>query len=255
MPEKPAWDANLYDDRHAFVWERGADLLDLLAAQPGERVLDLGCGTGHLTARLAAAGARVVGLDHSAEMLARARATYPQLTWIEGDARDFAFDEPFDAVLSNAVLHWVRPPEAAARCIRAALRPGGRFIAELGGHGNVARIRAAARAGAERLGLTLTLPDWYYPTIGAYATLLEAAGLEVRQAQLFDRPTPLKCPAGLRDWLRMFGSESLAALAPERRDEFLAAVEDEARPALERDGVWIADYRRLRVVAVRSDEP
>src|SRR5207302_10671977 len=102
------WDAGLYDGRHAFVWKHGASLVGLLAPRPGERVLDLGCGTGHLTAALAAAGAGVVGLDRSEEMLAQARSAYPALEFVCGDARDFRFGEPFDAVFSNAALHWVR---------------------------------------------------------------------------------------------------------------------------------------------------
>lgn len=253
MSDGTRWDAGLYEARHAFVWERGAELVQLLAPQSGERVLDLGCGTGRLTAQLAATGARVVGLDRSAEMLAKARAADPQLEWIEGDARAFTFAEPFDAILSNAVLHWVRPPEAVARCIHAALKPGGRFVAELGGRGNVARIVAAARAVADHLGLALTLPDWYFPTAAEYATLLEAAGLEVQAALLFDRPTPLKGAVGLRGWLQMFCGDALADLSPARREAFLAGVEETARPLLWRDDVWVADYRRVRVIAVRVD--
>src|SRR4051794_7796734 len=119
------WDADLYDDKHAFVWRHGASLAELLAPKPGERILDLGCGTGHLTAKIAESGARVVGLDHSAEMLAQARAAYPALQFVQGDARNFAFAERFDAIFSNAVLHWVRPPEAPIRCVRDSLRLGG----------------------------------------------------------------------------------------------------------------------------------
>src|SRR5690242_15677096 len=128
-PREHHWDAALYDDKHAFVWKQAASLLELLAPQPGERVLDLGCGTG----QLAAAGAEVVGLDHSPAMVEQARRLYPQLRFELGDARRFAFAKPFDAVFSNAALHWVREPEAAIACIRDALKPGGRFVAEFGG--------------------------------------------------------------------------------------------------------------------------
>src|SRR3954454_15364658 len=119
-----SWDAGLYDDRHAFVWKHGASLVDWLAPRPGERILDLGCGTGHLTAAIAEVGAAVVGLDHSAEMLEQARRSSPALDFVQADARDFTAPDPFDAVFSNAALHWVRPPEAVARCVRAALKPG-----------------------------------------------------------------------------------------------------------------------------------
>jgi trans-aconitate methyltransferase len=247
------WDANLYDDRHAFVWHYGASLVELLAPKPGERILDLGCGTGHLTNTIAQAAGSVVGLDHSAEMLAQARDAYPQLTFLQGDARDFRFDEPFDAVLSNATLHWVRPPEPVVRCVRAALRPGGRFVAEFGGRGNVKEIVRSLRAALDRLGLKAPDVPWYFPGVAGYATLLESAGLEVRFATLFDRPTPLEGPDGLKAWVRMFARALLDAVPAGRQDELLAAVEEEARPALYRDGGWFADYRRLRVSAVRVE--
>src|SRR5947209_1485354 len=134
------WNAALYDVKHSFVWQHGAALLELLALQPGERILDLGCGTGHLTAQLAAAGADVVGIDRSAEMIAQARHSSPALRFDLADARDLVFDEPFDAVFSNAALHWIREPERVVSSIRRVLKPAGRFIAELGGKGNVQTI-------------------------------------------------------------------------------------------------------------------
>jgi trans-aconitate methyltransferase len=245
------WDAGLYDDRHGFVWKHGAALVELLAPQPGERILDLGCGTGHLTARIAEAAATAVGLDHSGEMLQQARSAYPHLEFVQADARAFAFASPFDAVFSNAVLHWIKPPEPVVRCVRDALRPGGRFVAELGGRGNVRGIEAALRTAAERVGLALEESLWYFPGLAEYGTLLEAAGLEVRFAALFDRPTPREGADGLRDWVAMFGRRLLDALPPDRQEEFLRAVEEAAQPALFRTDTWIADYRRLRVVAVR----
>src|SRR5204862_8105531 len=139
-------------------------------------------------------------LDHSAEMLEQARLAYPQLEFVQADAREFSFAVPFDAVFSNAALHWVRPPEAVVRCVQDALKPGGRFVAEFGGRGNVAAVVAAVRAAVEQLGLRLPGPPWYFPGVAEYATLLEAAGLEVRLAALFDRPTPLEGAGGLRDW-------------------------------------------------------
>lgn len=247
------WNAGLYDDWHAFVWKHGASLIELLGPKPGERILDLGCGTGHLTASLTEVGAAVVGLDNSADMLARARSAFAQLEFIQGDARDFTFVRPFDAIFSNAVLHWVRPPERVIRCVHDALRPGGRFVAELGGRGNVGAIIAAVHAAAAQLGIAVELPPWYFPGVGDYAPLLESAGLEVRFAALFDRPTPLKEADGLKRWVQMFARPTLEAMAEERREQFLSAVEESARSELFRDGGWIADYRRLRVTAVRRD--
>src|SRR2546423_15463085 len=139
MAEPPprGWDPGLYDGKHAFVWQYGASLVELLQPRPGERILDLGCGTGHLTAQLAAAGANVLGIDSDAAMIEQARKAYPALHFEQRDARDFHFDEPFDAVFSNAVLHWIKEPERVIVCLRRALKPGGRFVAEFGGRGNV----------------------------------------------------------------------------------------------------------------------
>jgi trans-aconitate methyltransferase len=247
------WDADLYEQSHSFVWKHGAALLDLLAPQPGECILDLGCGTGHLTSQIAAAGAAVVGIDSSPAMIDQARREFPALRFEVGDARAFAFAEPFDAVFSNAALHWVKPPEPVIACVRRALKPGGRFVAEFGGKGNVRAI-AAALAEAARV-VRIAEPDepWYFPSIGDYASLLESDGLEVGQAALFDRPTALEGEQGMQRWVEMFGSAWLNAVPAARRDEFLRAVEERLRPALYRNGTWHADYRRLRVVARRVD--
>ena len=248
------WDTGLYDDKHSFVWKYGASLIDLLRPRAGERVLDLGCGTGHLTARLAEAGAEVVGIDSSPEMIAEARRLFPGISFEVADARDFAFQEPFDAVLSNAVLHWVKPPEQAVACVRRALGPGGRLAAEFGGRGNVTTIMDALGAASRAIGLGAWEHPWYYPGIGEYAPLLECAGLEVTDAAMFDRPTPLEGADGLRHWVEMFARELVARVPTADRERFFERVEEAARPRLLRDGTWFADYRRLRIVAHRKDE-
>jgi trans-aconitate 2-methyltransferase len=247
------WDANRYDGHHAFVWQQGAALLELLAPLPGERVLDLGCGTGHLTAQAAAAGAEVVGLDLAPTMIEQARRAYPQLRFVTGDARDFTFDQPFDAVLSNAALHWVKPPEKVIASVARALKPGGRFVAEFGGRGNVRAIADALARGAEAMGIRDWQPNWYFPSLGEYAALLEAGGLETTFATLFDRPTPLQSEDGMRQWVAMFAGGLLDAVPAGAREHFLTRVEAELRPTLYHDGVWHADYRRLRVVAWRIE--
>lgn len=253
------WDANLYDAHHSFVWERARGLLELLAPQPGERVLDLGCGTGHLSAQISEMGARVVGIDSSAEMIAEARRKYPQVEFGVADARSFRFAEPFDAVFSNAVLHWVREADLVIEAAWKALRPGGRYVIEMGGKGNVRKIEVALTAAHQRFsspspqGLGHDPNPWYYPSIGEYSRLLENQGFEISFATLFDRPTPLENgEAGLRNWIRMFASTFLKDVPENHHEEFLAYIEDETRPALFRDGVWVADYRRLRVVAAKK---
>lgn len=244
-----SWDPTLYG-RHAYVHRLAAGLVDLLDPRPGERVLDVGCGSGELTRAIADRGARVVGVDASPDMIAAARQGFPDLEFAVADARTMRFDAPFDAVFSNAALHWIRPPEAAAERIFAALRPGGRLVAEFGGEGNVDRVLAAAETAGQAQGVELAgaLRTNYFPSAEAYAAVLRGAGFAVGSIGLHDRPTPLEGPEGLRNWVRMFRPEALAWVDVGR---FFAALEDAARSELLRDGVWHADYRRIRVQAVR----
>src|SRR4051812_20442971 len=167
------WNPKLYDDKHAFVWQQAADLLDLLAPQPGERILDLGCGTGHLAAKIANTGAKVVGLDASQEMIAQALLSYPQVEFIIDDARWLPFNQEFDAVFSNATLHWIPDAGLVVESIARALKTGGRFIAEFGGKGNIRHvIHAMAEASLAVTGKRLPNP-WYFPSIAEYSVLLE----------------------------------------------------------------------------------
>jgi trans-aconitate methyltransferase len=244
-----SWDSSLYDDRHSFVWRAGASLVELLDPKAGERILDLGCGTGHLTAKIAESGALVTGLDSSMSMIAQALQNFPRLKFALGDARDFHFDEKFDAVFSNAVLHWIHEPEAVIRCVEAALRPGGRFVMEMGVRGNVAEIRKAIEDVLRETGREPKCP-WFYPSLGEYTTLLEKHGFEVRMAQTFDRWTKLEHPErGLREWIEMFAGAYFEAVAPAEREALISQIEERLRPALYCDGAWWADYRRLRVDA------
>lgn len=228
------WDAQAYDLRHRYVFEMGAGLVDDLNPQAGEAVLDLGCGTGHLSNEIAQRGATVVGVDRSAEMIAKAAGSYPGLEFAVADALTYQPDRQFDAVFSNAVLHWIQPPEQAIRTINRALKPGGRLVAEFGGKRNTAAVIAAT-------GRNL----WYFPGIVEYGALLEAGGFELVRAALFERPTPLEGESGLRDWLKMF-------YQPPLPEETIAAAEAQLRPKLFRDGTWFLDYRRLRIYAVKA---
>lgn len=246
------WDPKLYNDKHAFVWQSAKGLLDLLAPQRGESILDLGCGTGHLTAEIAATGARVVGIDRSADMIAEAKAKYPAIDFQVVDATQLKFDQQFDAVFSNAALHWILDAKAVVAGIARALKPGGRFIAEFGGKGNIQTLMRAINEAAAKFGIAEGLEKlgWFYPGIAEYAALLENYGLEVREASLFHRPTRLEdAEAGLDSWLRMFRGAVLERLPAERQPEFLREVATRARPELFKDGVWELDYRRLRIAA------
>lgn len=245
------WQAGLYDEKHSFVWKLSASLVELLAPCAGERILDLGCGTGQLTAQIAMAGSEVVGMDQSPTMIEEARNRYPQLSFDLGDAHDFQYSVPFDAVFSNAVFHWIQEPEKAVQCVSQALNPDGRFVIEFGGKGNVRHLADAAEtASGSQRGETISHP-WYFPSISEFSQLLESAGLEVTEAQLFERPTPLEGDDGLRNWLRMFGSHWLNQIPETQHEAFFQEAEHLARPNLFQNDEWFADYRRLRVVAFK----
>lgn len=227
--------AELYKSDHSFVWKYGQELMPLLDPKPGEWILDAGCGTGELTAAIAETGARVTGIDLSADMIGKARAQFPHLDLAVSGIVEYQPSREFDAVFSNAVLHWIHDAEGAVRMIARALRVGGRFVAEFGGAGNCRSI----------IGATGVNP-WYFPTVGEYAPILERNGLEVRRAELFDRWTKLEDPENaIEDWVRMFGK------GMPQDDVSLRALREKLRPLLYRDGSWWMDYRRLRVVAVK----
>jgi trans-aconitate methyltransferase len=244
-------DAGLYEARHSFVWNLGADMLPLLAPQTGERILDVGCGTGQLTAKIAESGASVVGLDRSPEMIGQARQNYPALEFRLADATSFSFPTEFDAVFSNAALHWVLEPEKAIRSIAASLRPGGRFIAEFGGKRNVSRLLRAAEIALDQRGIKYANP-WYFPSVGDYSNLLERNGFEVNIAWHFDRLTPLdEGDDAMRDWIEMFGFVLLSPVPKSELPRIIREMEDTLRPELYIDGRWHMDYVRLRIKAIR----
>ena len=244
------WNAGLYEASHGFVWEFGRDLLAMLAPKPGERILDVGCGTGQLTAEITAAGASVMGVDRSPAMIAQARANAPGAEFVTRDAAELNFDSGFDAVFSNAVLHWVKRAEEAVAGMSRALKPGGRLVIEMGGRGNIDVLVDAIYRALLQLGVAQPEQHnpWYYPGIPEYSALLERHGIEVNFAALFDRPTPLEeGEQGLDKWFQMFGEPFMEPLDDGRRAEFVPLVADYTRSRLWRDGRWVADYRRLRV--------
>ena len=243
------WDPERYARTARFVSDLGAPVLDLLAPQAGERILDLGCGDGVLTAELVARGCVVVGVDASAAQVEAARDRGLDARVMSGER--LAFDAEFDAVFSNAALHWMHAADAVIAGVRRALRPGGRFVGELGGHGCVAQIVAALRAALVAQGVDPEpIRQWYFPTDEEYRNRLEAGGFNVRSIALFPRPTPL--PGDIADWLETFAQAFLAA-APDRA-ALLDAVRTALAPALRAaDGRWTADYVRLRFAAERAD--
>ncbi|HEY6945770.1 MAG TPA: methyltransferase domain-containing protein [Candidatus Acidoferrum sp.] len=312
------WNAAEYDAKHAFVYEKAKGLVELLAPKSGERILDLGCGTGALTAEIAARGAEVLGVDRSGEMIAQARKKFPALRFEVMDARELQFktdaaqdgnrdedtaksekqiphpakpagisiefaqgkrdDKPerlptqgrmstgpadgmkwarFDAVFSNAVLHWIPEAEEVIAGVASALKPGGRFVAEFGGKGNIQTLVAAFHGALAALGMRP--PDevgpWFYPSVAEYAGMLEKQGLEVREASLFDRPTALEeGEHGLENWIRVFRKTFLEKLGEANAQRWIREVERQCRGELFRDGNWVLDYRRLRIAAWKTEE-
>lgn len=249
-----AWSAALYDKNARFVSELGADVVTWLAPRPGERILDLGCGDGALTLKLMEAGADVIGVDASADMVAtaRGRAVDARL----GDATALTFDREFDAVFSNAALHWVPQAEAALQGVARALKPGGRFVAEFGGFGNIAAIRTALIAVLSKdHGVETDLSDiWYFPTAEEYSALCANAGLTVEQIESIPRPTP--APTGLNAWLETLAARALERIPAAGRDAARAEAARLAAPALRQaDGRWTVDYVRLRVMAKLTGAP
>ncbi|MBN3923552.1 class I SAM-dependent methyltransferase [Nostoc sp. NMS4] len=247
------WDTALYEDKHAFVWQYGEDLLKLLNPQAGESILDLGCGTGQLTEKIAQAGAEVMGFDYAPAMIEKARENYPHIRFDIADASSFRVDKPLDAVFSNAVLHWVKEADSAIASIHQALKPGGRFVAEFGGKGNVLAIATALENALKSISISAQDRNpWYFPSIGEYATLLEQQGFDVIYSTLFTRPTPLaEEEAGMANWIQMFASSFLTGLSDEQQIQVIRVVEEYLKPTLYQQGTWTADYRRIRIVAIK----
>ncbi|CAL1516957.1 methyltransferase domain-containing protein [Chitinophaga sp. MM2321] len=246
------WNADLYKEKHAFVFEYGNSLIDdWLQPGPGETILDLGCGTGELTAQLAATGAQVTGIDASEAMIISARAHFPQVSFEVGDATSFSLPLQFDAIFSNAALHWVREKEKAIARMYAQLKKGGRLVIEMGGKGNVDSILTTLERVMQEKGYTYE-PFWYFPSPGEYTTLLEHAGFKIDRVHFFDRPTKLVDPeTGISDWLQMFGHHFFAGVPEKDSQAILQQVQQELAPAATKDGSLYADYVRLRVSAVK----
>jgi len=243
------WSAARYAEAAHFVPALGAPVLELLAPAPGEQILDLGCGDGVLTEKIAAAGAVVVAVDAAPDMVAAARGRGLDARVMAG--QDLDFETAFDAVFSNAALHWMRPPEKVLAGVYRALKPGGRFVAEMGGHNNTAAIMVALAAVVGRYGLDARrLSPWYFPSAEAYGKKLEAAGFAIDDIRIIPRPTPL--PAGLEAWLDAFAEDFFGALPPAERVAARSEVVELLRPVLmDERGACIADYVRLRFRAFR----
>ena len=253
MSPVQTWDPEAYARHARFVSDLGSPVMELLAPQPGERILDLGCGDGALTKRLADLGCEVVAVDSSAPQIEAARKLGLDAHVMSAEA--LPFQEEFDAVFSNAALHWIKRADPMIAAVYRSLKPGGRFVAECGGYGCVEKIRTALVQALDRRGIDgeARVP-WYFPTPGDYATRLERAGFRVDSMALIPRPTPL--PGDLTGWLETFAQSFVHGLPDGARSEYLQEVRAVLEPQLrESTGIWVADYVRLRFAATKVPPP
>jgi trans-aconitate methyltransferase len=247
---KDNWDANLYDNSHRFVSMYGESLIDLLAPKKDEHILDVGCGTGDLAKTLSEAGCSVIGIDKSANMIEYAKSKYPHIPFYIKDVLELDEFNVFDAVFSNATLHWVKQPKDALQAIWQSLKINGRFVAEFGGAGNVELILNERRRQLERLEIEFQSP-WYYPSIGQYASLMEEVGFRVTLAVHYDRPTLLNGEEGLRNWIDMFAASIFESVPYEMKDDVISRIENNLQETMYKDGNWFADYKRIRVIGLK----
>lgn len=251
MSQTNRWNAVLYDDKMNFVSHYGRGLIDWLQPVSGERILDIGCGTGDLSAQLAETGANVTGIDFSSAMIEAARHKYPHLPFHVADAHTYRTGETYDAVFSNAALHWMKQPAEVASSVWLSLAPKGRFVAEFGGKDNVRQVVDALRIALERRGISFNERfPWYFPSIAEYTAILEQQGFRVVLASHFDRPTPMPDgDMGLRHWLDSFCEPFFTGMSSVEKEEVCLAVTELLRPTLYQEDRWIVDYKRIRVIA------
>jgi len=248
------WNSSRYAKNARFVSDLGEPVVDVLNPQAGERILDLGCGDGALTEKIIARGAEVIGIDASADMVMAARHNGIDARVV--DAYQLEFHSEFDAVFSNAALHWMkRDPDTVIQCVRSALKLGGRFVVEMGGHGNVAAITVALCTTLENYGVkySAAMIPWYFPSPDEYRDRLKRAGFRTDYIELIPRPTLL--PTGMRGWLETFAMPFTSNVPHEARANFLDEVTERLRPVLcDASDRWTADYVRLRFLARLSSD-
>jgi trans-aconitate methyltransferase len=249
------WNASVYDDSHHYVSHYGQAVVDLLSPKSGETILDAGCGTGDLANDIASRGASVTGIDPSDTMIKKATAKYPGLRFLQSAIETQPFNHEFDAVFSNAVLHWIKDPQPALQALAKSLKPKGRFVAECGGKDNTKAVIMALCKALKTHGFAhnVDLNPWYFPSPAEYVQLLERSGFEIKKLYYFDRPTPLDPgKESLRKWLLMFAGPFLEGIDHPTIEAILANVETALEPHLYKNNVWTLDFKRLRFKAVRA---
>ncbi|MFT8352117.1 class I SAM-dependent methyltransferase [Clostridium saccharoperbutylacetonicum] len=248
------WNSNLYDNKHSFVAEYGKSMIDLVNVRKDQKILDLGCGTGILTNELAKEEATVIGIDSSIDMIKKAKLNYPSLNFQVADATSLAFENYFDTVFSNAVFHWIPNQEKLLISIYNSLKGNGKLICEFGAKNNVYQIQTAFEKVLKKNGY-LYCSDFFLPSKEEYKLLLEKTGFEIEHIIEYDRPTPLADGGkGLRNWLCQFFEQYLSNISYEEREKILFETEKICRNSIWKDNQWIADYRRIQIIAVKNKD-
>lgn len=251
MMHTQTWNPERYSRNARFVADLGMPVVELLDPQPGERILDLGCGDGALTEKLVNLGCQVVGVDASPQQIEAARRR--GLTAQVVDGHQLTFKQEFDAVFSNAALHWMKRSQEVIAGVWQALKPGGRFVGEFGGQGNVKLMRQALYQALQQRQIDpQPLDPWFFPSPEAYRQQLETQGFQVSFIQLIPRPTPI--PGDILAWLETFAESFIFALPPTDRPDFLTEVREAVQPDLcDAQGNWMVDYVRLRFAATKPE--
>ncbi|WP_124981270.1 class I SAM-dependent methyltransferase [Nonlabens xiamenensis] len=248
------WKPELYNEKHSFVYQYGEGLIKLLDPKENQRILDLGCGSGQLTSKINKFAKKTIGIDKSAEMIMDAKSKFPNIEFQVADASNFRFNEKFDSIFSNATLHWVKDFKGAIKCMYENLNSNGKIVLEFGGKGNVQTIVNELRSSLKMRGYgkQSELDLWYFPTIGEYSTELESAGFRVLFAEHYDRPTKLADEnSGIKDWISMFAESFFIGVTENHKEEIKDEVQEKTKDKCLIDGKWFADYKRIRVVAIK----
>jgi trans-aconitate methyltransferase len=251
MPEVK-WNADLYNRQHSFVYHYGEELINWLSPAEGEKIIDIGCGTGELTDRIFHSGVSVTGIDASVEMIAKARQNFPAIGFEVKDATNFEMVEKFDAAFSNATLHWINDQAAALKNIANCLKPGGRFVFEMGGKHNIESIHHALGQALKQAGFAVPSQSNYFPSVGQQATLLEQSGFSVSDVKYFQRPTKLEGESGMELWINQFCGFFFRQMPAEQKAAVTRETVNTLRKTNYTNGAWYADYVRLRVKAIRE---